>query len=28
MKSCVDDTEANSAQIFNGASIHTNICKL
>jgi hypothetical protein len=25
--SCVSNTEANSAYIFNGASIHVNICK-
>jgi len=27
-KSCLNYTEANSAQIFNGASIHASICKL
>jgi len=28
IKSCLYYTEANSAWIFNGASIHADICKL
>ena len=28
VRNCVHDTEANSALICNGASIHANICNL
>ena len=28
VRNCVHDTEDNSAYIFNGASIHANICNL